>query len=73
MYDLHAVIVKKPMMIDEAKKLASDYIKTRSKFYRETGDSYRFRNIPKTKFEPRSFRTKVINDKISLVYGNLKL
>jgi hypothetical protein len=41
-------------------------------FMRETKLSYRFRNIPKTKFDPKSFRTKKINKNISLIYGTLK-
>lgn len=68
--ELHAVIIKKPVSLPEARRISKDFIKKDVDFYRETPDSYRFRNIPKTKF--RSFRTKVVNDKISLVYGELK-
>lgn len=72
-YELHAVIIKKPIKLEEAKKIAQDIIKDKSKtFYRETMDSYRFRNIAKTKFDPKTFRTKVINPQISLVFGKLK-
>jgi hypothetical protein len=41
-------------------------------FIRETAYSYRVRNIPKTKFIKTSYRTKVINPNISLVFGQLK-
>ena len=72
-YQLHAVIIKKPVKLTKAKQEASDIIKNNNrKFYRETNESYRFRNIPKTKFIKTSFRSKPINDKITLVYGKLK-
>lgn len=71
-YELHAVIIKKPIKLQEAKKIAKDIIKDPNRnFYRETSESYRFRNIPKTKFVKDSFRTKVLSDNISLVFGKL--
>ena len=33
---------------------------------------YNFRNIPKTKFEPKTYRTKKVNKDISIVFGKLK-
>lgn len=66
--ELHAVIIHKPISLEQAIKLKSKWIHD-NKFYRETNESYRFRNIPKTKF--KSFKTKVINDKVSLIYGDL--
>ena len=70
---LHAVVIKKEVGIKEAMKMAADIIKDKHKtFFRETQDSYRFRNIPKTQFDVKSFRTKKINDKVSLVFGHLK-
>lgn len=73
-YGLHAVIIKKPIELDEAKRIASDIIKDKTKsFYRETSTSYRFRNIPKQKFQSKSFRSKKIRGKpITLVFGALK-
>lgn len=71
MWALHAVIVDKKEGLSRAKQIAQEFIKDPNKtFYRETMDSYRFRNIPKTKFA--KFRTKVISPTISLVYGTLK-
>ena len=71
-YMLHNVIIKKPIPLEEAKKIAKDIIKdNKKKFYRETETSYRFRNIPKTKFVKKSFRTKKINDNVSLTFGKL--
>lgn len=68
---LHAVIVKKPLDIIEARKIAKHYIKGPKGFVRETKDSFRFRNIPKQKFIKSSFKTKVLNN-CSLVFGILK-
>jgi ABC-type antimicrobial peptide transport system ATPase subunit len=72
MFELHAVIInKKNVKLDDAKKMAMDIIKDKNKtFYRETMDSYRFRNIPKTKFS--EFRSKIINPNITLIFGKLK-
>lgn len=72
-FELHAVIINKSVPLDKAKKLASDIIKNDTrKFYRETTDSWRFRNIPKTKFKDSSFRSKIINKDITLIFGELK-
>lgn len=70
---LHAVIIDKSIPLEKAKKMAGDIIKDDNrKFYRETTDSWRFRNIPKTKFKDSSFRSKVVNKNITLVFGELK-
>jgi len=71
---LHAVIVKKDKhSLEDAKRLSQDIIKdSRKSFYRETEDSYRFRNIPKTAFIPGTFKTKIINEGLSLVFGHLR-
>lgn len=72
-YDLHVVIINKSVPLEKAKKMASDIIKDDNrKFYRETNESWRFRNIPKTKFIDSSFRSKVINDNITLIFGKLR-
>lgn len=73
-YGLHAVIIKKgAYSLEEAQKLAKEIIKDNKKhYYRETNASYRFRNISKQKFYPKSFRTKKVNKNVSLVFGKLK-
>jgi hypothetical protein len=72
-YELHAVIFKKKKHdLDDATKKAKEIIKGNKHFYRETKDSYRFRNIAKQKFDKSSFRTKVIDDGISLIFGKIK-
>ena len=68
-FQLHAVIIHKPIPLDQARQISQEFIKNPNRtFFRETGESYRFRNIPKTKF--RQFRSQVINPNITLVYGN---
>jgi hypothetical protein len=70
--DLHAVIVRKPITLEKAKQIASEYIDSKKKsFYRETNSSYRFRNIPKQKF--KSFKSKKINSNTTLIYGEPKI
>jgi len=72
-YELHAVIVKKKgYNKKDAEKEALKITHKKTIFSRDTQLTYRFRNIPKTKFEPKSFRTKIINPNISLVFGKLK-
>ena len=39
---------------------------------RETKTSFRFRNLPKGHFNPKSYRTKKINKNVSIVVGHLK-
>jgi len=72
-YALHAIVIKNTVPRQEAQRIAWDIMGSkRHKFVRETKSSYRFRHIPKTKFEPRSFRTQVVNDDISIIYGKIK-
>lgn len=71
-YALHAVIIKKDVPLIKAKKYADDIMKKKHTFMRETEESYRFRNIPKTKFIKRTFRSKIINPNITLIFGKLK-
>lgn len=72
-YELHAVVIHKPIKLEEAKKVAKDIINNPSKkYYRETSESYRFRNIPKTKFKIGTFRSKIVNPDVTLIFGELK-
>jgi hypothetical protein len=70
---LHAVIIKKPCNLDEAREVSQHYINNPKKnFMRETKTSYRFRNFPKGHFIPKSYKTKKINNKVSIIIGHLK-
>jgi hypothetical protein len=72
-YALHAVVIKKPVEADELKRIHDEFIKDKNRnFMRMTKLSIRMRNIPKTAFEPKTFRSKKINNKITLIYGKLK-
>lgn len=67
---LHAVVVKKPSSIALARYKAQKYIKNKKKtFYRDTEDSFRFRNLPKQMF--KDFVSKKIDDDVTLVLGHL--
>jgi hypothetical protein len=71
MWELHAVIIKKVLPFENAKKIASEIIDNKNRtFYRETENSYRFRNISKQKF--KKFRSHKVNNYINLVFGELK-
>lgn len=72
MYQLHAVIINNKIDLKSAKKMASDIMNKKISFMRETENNYRFRNIPKTKFIKSSFRSKIINPDITLIFGKLK-
>jgi hypothetical protein len=69
--ELHAVIIKNTIPLNEAKKISKQFIPDNRNYYRETKNTYRFRNIPKTKFKKKSYRSKIINDTITLIYGEL--
>jgi len=71
-FELQVAIIKKEVGLEKARKIAEEIIKKDNPFMRETGDSYRFRNLAKTKFVPSSFRTKKVNDRVSLVFGERK-
>ena len=71
-WGLHAVIIKKSVPLEDAVAMAKDIIKKPDFKKRETKASYRFRAIPKTKFNPKMFRSKKINKDITLVFGELK-
>lgn len=68
---LHAVVINKPVPLALARLKAQRFIRNKSKtFFRETEDSYRFRNLPKTVFT--DFVSKKIDDEITIVMGHLK-
>jgi len=69
--ELHAVVIRKPITLAKAREIASEYIDSKKKFYRETNSSFRFRNIPKQKF--KSFKSKKINPDVTLIYGEPKI
>lgn len=71
-YEIQVAIIKKEVGLEKAKKIAEEILKKDNAFMRETEDSYRFRNVPKTKFKSDTFRTKKINDKVALVFGERK-
>jgi hypothetical protein len=71
-YELHAVIVHKPISLEEASIESRKFISEERNFHRETKNSFRFRNIPKQRFQKKTFRSKKINPNITLVYGKLK-
>jgi len=68
-WSIHSVIFKKPYDYFTAFKEASNIYPHNYYTVRETKQSYRF-SVDKNLF--KKFRTKKINDKISMVYGELK-
>ena len=71
---IHAVVVRGAKSKDQARREAKKYVPKVPGFVRETSESYRvlMRIIPKTKFKKDSYRTKKINDNVSIIYGKLK-
>ena len=69
---IQAVLVKSSVPLEEAKTHAEHILKKKNIKVRATKTMYRFRNLPKTKFEPKSYRSKKINPDITLVFGMLK-
>jgi len=69
---LQQVKIKNSIPLEEAKQKYKDITKKKPKKVRETKNFHVFRHIPPTKFKSKSFRTKVVNDDIQLVFGELK-
>lgn len=72
MYALQKVQIRNTMPLEEAKKHYTSITKKKPRKIRETENFYQFRYLPPTKFVSRSFRTKVVNDDIHLIFGKLK-
>ena len=73
LWALHVLIIKKPCSKADLERYRHDFIKNKKlTFIRETETAFKIRNIPATKFIRTSHRTKIVNPKISLVYGKLK-
>jgi hypothetical protein len=72
-YIIHTVIIDKSITFDDALNTFHNIINNNNKnFYRETKNTYRFRNYPKQKFNKTTFRTKKIRGQpISIVFGQL--
>ena len=71
-YALQKVEIRNNIPLDDAQKEYKKITKKKPRIVRHSTNFYQFRYLPPTKFEPRSFRTKVVNDDIRLVYGKLK-
>jgi hypothetical protein len=71
---VQTVVIDKSVGIAAATKTFNKLMMNRhyKKGYRETEDSFRFKNIDKNKFDPTSYRSKKINDTVTLVFGHLK-
>lgn len=76
LYALHSVNLygkyADPENLSEAKKVAKDIMNKKPGYFRRTKTSIRFRNIPKTRFVKSSYRTKVVNKNVHLIYGKIK-
>ena len=71
-YAIHAVVINKSVPKEEADKTALSILKKKKlPFMRETKNSYRYRNIPKTKFD--MFRSKKVNKDTTIVFGRYKM
>ena len=71
---LQAVVVNKDLGIVEASRIFNEITQNKHKknfYYRTTEHSIRFRNIPKTRFDRKSFRTKKVDEDVILIFGHL--
>lgn len=69
---IQKVMVARSVPLPEAERIYKKITGRSPRKERETEDWFHFRMIPPTKFIPRSYRTKVINDHTHLVLGRLK-
>jgi hypothetical protein len=77
-YTIQSILIDKNIPIEEARKHILSIVKKihprirKVKKEAEYKNNWRFRIVPKTKFVPRSFRSKKVNDQITLVFAKLK-
>lgn len=71
-YALQKVEIRNTIPLAEAEKHYKNITKKKPRKVRESANFYQFRYLPPTKFEKKSFRTKVVNDDIRMVFGKLK-
>lgn len=71
-FAVQTVIIHKPISISKAREYAKNILKKKRVSYREKDKTLHFRNLPKTKFIKGSFKSKKVNDSITLVFGQLK-
>jgi hypothetical protein len=71
-YALQHVQIRNTIPLEEAEAHYKKITKKKPRKVRESKNFYQFRYLPPTKFEKRSFRTKVVNDDIHLIFGKLK-
>lgn len=69
---IQSIQVKKSIPLEEAKDIYKKIVKKKPRKVKEKGEWYRFRVLPPTKFQPKSFRTKVVNDDIHITFGVIK-
>jgi hypothetical protein len=72
MYAIQSILVSNTVPLEKAKEHYEHITEKKPRKVRQTKHFYRFRVIPTTKFEKGSFRTKIINDTIRIVFGNIK-
>lgn len=71
-YALQKVQIRNTIPLEEAEAHYKKITKKKPRKIRESKNFYQFRYLPPTKFEKRSFRTKVVNNDIHLIFGKLK-
>jgi len=70
---IHSVNIRNTVPLKEAQKMARNIMNTKKdRYHRETKNFIRFRHIPKTKFQPKSYVTKKVNKDVEIVFGKLK-
>ena len=72
MYALQSVAIKNTVPLAEAQAHYKKITKKKPRKVREEGEWWRFRYMPPTRFKKGTFRTKVVNDNIHLIFGELE-
>jgi uncharacterized HAD superfamily protein len=71
-YYLQAVKVKREIGYITARRMASQFMSKKRRWFTETETHYYFRNISIKRFHPKSLMEKRVNDNISLIIGRLR-
>jgi len=78
--NIQSVRIRKTKTLEEAEKMVKQMgyktlyrgKRTNQLVKGESKDWWRFRQVAPTKYDPKSFRTKVINKNVELIIGKLK-
>ena len=69
---LHCAVIDRSVGLYEAKKMSRRVFQSKTKSYVLLDKYFKFKNINKNMFDPLTFKKQMVDDKLTLIYGELK-